>query len=234
MISAVVVAGGTGERFGRAGGKQLAFVDGLPVLAYALLAAEACDRVEEIVLVAHPERLDEYRRDAVEAAGLKKVVAIVAGGGSRQESVHNGLRALSPASVGVAVHDGARPLATADLFTMALGELDAHREADGVVVGHPSYDTMKSVGPDGVVVDTPDRSTLWAVQTPQVFRTLRLIQAYESARSAGFVGTDDASVVEWYGGTVRVVSGPRDNVKVTVPEDLAYVRAVLEARKREL
>lgn len=233
MVSAIVVAGGAGERFGQAGGKQMIVVDGLPLLAHALLAFERCARVGEVVLVTHPDRVDEYRRETVEAASLKKVGAVVGGGMTRQESVANGLSAMSSAASIVAIHDGARPLVTPAVITSAIDVLERSSDLDGVVVGHPSYDTMKVVGSDGVVIDTPDRSTLWVVQTPQVFRAARLRDAYEGASTAGFVGTDDASLVEWFGGRVGVVLGPRDNVKVTVAEDLAYVRAVLAARKGE-
>jgi 2-C-methyl-D-erythritol 2,4-cyclodiphosphate synthase len=101
----------------------------------------------------------------------------------------------------------------------------------GVVVGHPSYDTLKQVDGLGVVVATPDRATIWSAQTPQVFRAQALRDAYEQAARAGWTGTDDASFVEHSRGKVRVFAGPRDNVKITVPEDLPVVEALLRARK---
>ena len=104
-------------------------------------------------------------------------------------------------------------------------------DAAGVVVGYPAIDTLKVVTSDGVVESTPERSRLWAVQTPQVFRAAAVRQAYESARADGFLGTDDASLVERDGGRVLAFEGPRDNIKVTVAEDLLFVEAALRFRE---
>ena len=224
--AAIIVAGGTGERFGREGGKQLARLVGTSVLGHTLQAFEACDDIDEVVLVVHPDRVAEF---AVEAAGTLKVEGIVAGGDRRQDSVAAGLAALSSDVDVVVVHDGARPLVTPAIISEAIEQL-VTSGADGVVVGHPAYDTMKRVDGDGAVVATEDRSTLWVAQTPQVFRAARLRRAFAQAEEEGFVGTDDASFVERHGGRVVMILGPRDNIKVTVPEDLALVERLLEAR----
>lgn len=224
--AAIVVAGGTAERFGRPGGKQLAHLVGTSVLGHTLQAFEECAEIDEVVLVVHPDRVAEY---AVEAAGTLKVVGIVAGGDRRQDSVAAGLAAL-PADVDVVVvHDGARPLVAPSTISEAIRYL-VTSGAEGVVVGHPAYDTMKRVDGDGAVLRTEDRSTLWVAQTPQVFRAVRLRHAFALAEEEGFVGTDDASFVERHGGRVLMLLGPRDNIKVTVPEDLALVERLLEAR----
>lgn len=227
--AAVVVAGGAGERSGLTGGKQLASVAGSTVLGHTLRAFERATRVTELVVVVHPDRVDEYRAQAVEPAGLSKPVVVVAGGDTRQESVRAGLSGVSAAVEAVAVHDGARPLVTASCIDAAIDTL--LREAvDGVVVGHPAYDTLKTV--DGVTVTgTPDRSLFWVAQTPQVFDARVLRDAYDRAHEEAFVGTDDASVVEQAGGVVRMIEGPRDNIKVTVAEDLEIVAAVLGQRE---
>lgn len=234
MNAAVVVAGGEGRRFGAADGKQLALVEGLPVLGHTLLAFERCEPVDQIVLVGHPDRLAEYRERVVQGLRLDKVRAVVAGGETRRESVRAGLRAIGAGSGPntVSVHDGARPLVTSSLIASAIAEL-TRIDVDGVVVGHPSYDTIKTVDADCFVVGTPDRSRLWVVQTPQVFWLERLIAAHESAERDGFEGTDDASLIEREGGRIEMLLGPRDNVKVTVPEDLAYVASVLRSRAGE-
>lgn len=233
MRAAIIVAGGSGERLGRVGGKQLARVCGVPLLAHTLEAFDRCRAIDSIVVVVHPERVEEYRREAVEPVGSQKVIAVVAGGATRQASVAAGLDALPAAAQIVAVHDGARPLVTPEAIAHALEALEADEALAGVVVGHPSYDTLKIADEDALVVGTVDRGLFWAAQTPQVFRAGVLRDAYARATADGVLATDDASLVERCGGTVRMVLGPRRNIKVTVPEDLAIVAALLEARTGE-
>ncbi|MBA4371113.1 MAG: 2-C-methyl-D-erythritol 4-phosphate cytidylyltransferase [Coriobacteriaceae bacterium] len=226
-VWAIIVAGGEGTRFGGAGGKQLAEVAGRPVLAQTVEAVFSCPDLEGLVVVCHPDRVEEY----AESAGVvgHRLVA-VAGGDTRQESVAAGLACLPRDCEMVVVHDGARPLVTPEVVSAVIAELAGHPEAAGVVVGHPSSDTVKVVDESGVVIETPDRSTLWAVQTPQAFRTRALADAHARAEREGIAGTDDASLVESAGGVVRVVLGPRLNVKVTTREDAAYVEACLADR----
>jgi 2-C-methyl-D-erythritol 4-phosphate cytidylyltransferase len=228
--AAIIAAGGSGERFGDAAGKQLAPIAGLPLLAHTLLAFERCADVDAVVVVTHPDRVEEYRRVAVEASGVAKVVAVVAGGATRIESVRAGLAALPEGVDLVAVHDGARAAITPETISAAFVTLAGRPDVDGVVVGHPCVDTIKEVDADGRVIATPDRTRFWDAQTPQVFRTAALSRAYWRAGISGFEGTDDASVVEAAGGTVVMVAGPRSNLKVTVPEDVAMLTALLEAR----
>jgi 2-C-methyl-D-erythritol 4-phosphate cytidylyltransferase len=229
-VGAVIVAGGSGERLGREGGKQLAFVAGLPVLSWTIKALADTPEIGIIVVVTHPERVSEYRAIAVEPLNIATPVLFAPGGASRQASVAAGLAALPDSVDVVVVQDGARPLLTPALVTEALEALRAAPSAAGVVVGHPAVDTLKLVEDDEVVA-TPDRSQFWAVQTPQIFRSAALRDAYARAAREGFVGTDDSSLVERAGGRVVLVEGPRDNIKVTVPEDLALVEAVLGRRE---
>ncbi len=230
-VGAIVVAGGTGERLGLEGGKQLACVGGRPVLSWTVEALAASRRIDAIVVVCHPDRVDEYRTTAVEPLGIDVDVRYAPGGDTRQQSVANGLAVLGYDTDVVLVQDGARPLLTPDLVVRALDSLDADGSAAGVVVGHPAIDTLKVAAADGVIVSTPDRSRFWAVQTPQIFRAQALREAYASAEAEGFTGTDDSSLVERAGGRVVLVEGPRDNLKITVPEDLVLVEAALKFRE---
>jgi 2-C-methyl-D-erythritol 4-phosphate cytidylyltransferase len=231
---AVIVAGGSGERFGRHGGKQLAEASGRPILAIALDAFQAAKAIEAVVLVVHPERVDEYGAACVDAGNPGKVRKVVAGGATRQSSVAAGLAAVPIDVDAVAVHDGARPLVSAAVVDSAVAALAADPALAAVVVGHPVHDTLKRVADDGVtVVGTTDRSRLWVAQTPQVLRTDALRAALAAADADGFTGTDDASLVERSGGVVRMVIGPRTNIKVTVPEDLRIVSALLADRGRD-
>lgn len=225
----VLVAGGTGERFGRTGGKQLAGLAGTPVMAHAFAVSASVERVGCIVVVCHPERIEEYAA-AVTGLGPEIAVGFVAGGVRRQDSVRAGLSEV-PGTFGyIAVHDAARPLATPELFVETLELLDGRPELAGAVVGHPSVDTIKTVE-DGIVTGTPDRALLWAVQTPQVFRSGAVRAAYAEAERSGLEGTDDASLVEAAGGTIAVVEGPRENIKVTHAGDIAVAEALLLARE---
>ncbi len=230
MNTAIIVAGGTGERLGRDGGKQLARVAGLPVLSHTISAFERAATVDGIVVVVHPDRVDEYRRDAVAVIGTVKVIDVVPGGATRAASVRAGLEAVPAESSIILIHDGARPLVTPAIIDDAVRMLEGDQQLDGVVVGHPSYDTLKSVDVDGRVNGTLDRATVWVAQTPQVFRAEALRSAYGLALTEGWEGTDDASLVERVGGHITMYAGQRDNIKVTVPEDLPAIDGLLRRR----
>jgi len=229
----IVVAGGSGERFGRPGGKQLAELCGMPLLAHTVEACCSVPGIACVVVVAPAERMAEYRAAVADADTREVDVDFAPGGARRQDSVASGLSAL-PVSIGyIAVHDGARPLVQADAFVGARALLDSDARLDGVVVGYPVTDTLKRVE-NGQIIDTPDRSRYWAAQTPQLFRAAALRSAYAEAEEAAREATDDASVVEAAGGLVGVIEGARDNIKVTVESDLALVKAVLGARCKEV
>lgn len=229
-VVAVVVAGGSGERFGRRGGKQLLQLAGRPVAYWSVAACAAARSIDRLVVVCHPDRLAEYE-DALAPAAGATAVSFVAGGETRQHSVSNGVAqaAEGPVEI-VVVHDGARPLVSPALIDDAVNALWSAADLDGVIVGHPVSDTLKLVV-GGTVDSTPDRSRFWAVQTPQVFRFGALRDALASAAAEAWVGTDDASVVERFGGRVGLVEGPRDNMKITVAEDAVIAEAILRFRE---
>lgn len=230
MRAGILVASGTGERFGGEAGKQLAAVGGLPVAAHSLRALASAETIDRIVLVCHPDRVEEYRAAFV-TPDLAGRTTVVAGGASRRESVAAGLAALDESVTVVVVHDGARPLVEPAVIDGAVRALEASPDLDGVVVGHPSYDTIKATDAAGMIVSTPDRATLWVAQTPQVFRAEVLRVAHARAAEEDLDVTDDASIVEHIGGAVRMMEGPRWNLKVTVPADLEVVEALLALRR---
>lgn len=225
MTGAILVAAGSGERFGGEGGKQMAPLAGEPLFVHALRCLERAVSVEEIVLVCQPGRTGEFR-DAATLSGSVKVSGVVDGGATRGDSVRAGLAVLPLAHEVVVIHDGARPLSRPEDVDRAVKALLDAPQASGVLVGHEAIDTIKMV--DGTrVVETPDRERLWQVFTPQVFRASALRSAHESAVAESFEGTDDASLVERHGGEVHVVRGPRIDLKVTVPSDIALAEALL-------
>jgi 2-C-methyl-D-erythritol 4-phosphate cytidylyltransferase len=207
-VVGIVPAGGSGERLGADRPKAFVVCAGRPLVEWSVsVLSEVCDRV----VVAAPEGYDNGPN-------------FVRGGDTRSASVRNALEAAPEATVAV-VHDAARPLVTRDLVERCIAALEPG--IDGAIAAAPMSDTVKEAGRDGRVLRTLDRSSLWAVQTPQVFRADVLRRALE--RDAAFLAaaTDDAALVEDIGGTVRVVEAPPENIKVTRESDLRIVEALL-------
>lgn len=232
IVVGIVVAGGTGERLGRAGGKQMLDLAGRPVVARSVEAVANAVSVCAVVVVCHEDRVDEYRQ-AVERAHAEKPIVCVAGGATRQGSVTAGM--AEAARMGahiVVIHDGARPLLPSAVVDDACAALCEDADLHGVVAGYPVTDTLK-VAHGAIIESTPDRSRFWAVQTPQVFHADILLAAISHAERTGFEGTDDASVVEHAGGLVGLVVGPRDNLKITLAEDVAIAEAILAWNSKE-
>lgn len=227
--AAIIVAGGEGERFHNPGGKQLFEVLGKPVLTWSAEAFDAVPDVGLIIIVCPEERQAEYCRTALDPYPFVTPIEFAPSGETRQESAMNGLDAVPKTYENIAVHDGARPLVTPELIAHAINHLKGSPDLDGVVVGHPAVDTLKVVS-EYMITGTPDRSAFWVAQTPQVFTSSIYRRAHAAAMYDGFVGTDDSSLVERIGGRVAMFTGPRDNIKVTVPEDVGPVVAALSAR----
>ena len=224
--AAIILAGGSGERFGRDGGKQLVEIAGKPMLTWAAEAFDAVADVGLIVIVCPEDRQEEYLSLAIDPFPFVTPIALAASGSIRQESAFSGLEEVPDTFEFVVIHDGARPLVRPETIEHTINMLKGNIDADGAVVAHPSIDTLKVVE-DGVIVGTPDRTVFWNAQTPQVFRASILRRAHASALSDGFVGTDDSSLIERLGGRVLVVEGKRDNIKLTVPEDYLMLAAVV-------
>lgn len=229
--AAIILAGGTGERFGKEGGKQLVEIGGKPILTWSVEAFDAVGDIGLIVIVCPAERQGEYLSKAVDPFSFATPIVVAAAGSTRQESAFSGLELVPEEFEYVVMHDGARPLISADLIAHTIATLKGNIDADGAVVAHPAIDTLKVVE-NGVIVGTPDRSVFWNAQTPQVFRAGIYRRAHALALSDGFVGTDDSSLIERLGGRVLVVEGKRDNIKLTVPED--YLMLVAAVRERYL
>lgn len=231
---AIIVAGGAGRRFGvSSSGKQLAEVAGQPLLSHAVSAFDRARSIGFIVVVCDPARMQEYRLKAVEPYVTGTDFELVPGGAMRQDSVRNGLMAIAEdrSEEVVVIHDGARPLISPDTIDAAVTRLLADRDIQGLVVGHPACDTIKSVAGDRIA-GTVDRDALWVAQTPQVFFRKPLQNAHLEAFASARVATDDASLMEAAGHQVGVLLGPRENIKVTVAEDLMIADAILRYRKK--
>lgn len=225
---AVIAAGGLGLRFGDPAGKQYVELCGLPVLDWSVAAFAEAPSIAQIVVVCPAGRIAETAA-VVSQIEFDTPVTFVEGGDTRQQSCLAGIRAAGACSF-IAIHDGARPLIEPATIEAAIARVREDEGLAGAICAHPSADTLKVVGSDGIVESTPDRSRYWAVQTPQVFRAEAVLAAHLAMLEEGFVGTDDASLVERAGGRVACVASPSDNMKVTVPEDKLPIEAILAAR----
>lgn len=221
-VGVVIVGAGRGERMNGID-KIFAPVNGVPVIAYSLRTFAALPQVSRISLVLSEERLRDGRRLGT-AFGMGKIAAMCVGGERRRDSVRVGLEALGGCDW-VLVHDGARPLVDAETVLRGLA---AVAETGAAVCAVPAKDTIKVVSEDGSVQETPPRESMWQVQTPQIFRYETLMKAHERC-SGDF--TDDAAMVESLGAAVKVFMGSYRNVKVTTPEDLTVVQALMRASR---
>lgn len=217
---AVIVAAGTASRMGGID-KIMEPLDGEPMVMRSIRAFQDCDAIREIVVVT---RQDLVLPIMSLCAGIDKVKAVVAGGSSRPESVSAGLNALSQRVKLAAIHDGARPLITWQVIDRVVRAANSYGAAAPAI---PVKDTVKVVT-GGVVKETPDRKTLRAVQTPQVFDIALLRGALKKAKEDGAEITDDCSAVERMGMSVKIVEGDERNLKVTTPMDLAVAKLLLE------
>jgi len=245
-IAAIIAAGGIGSRMGAGSSKQMMMLAGKPVLAHTAAIFQDASEISEIVIVIDAADVERCREEVVARHGLDKVSAVVAGGENRALSVLNGMRVLGPEAGAVLVHDGARPLLPEELLHSGISEFavsssgghggrasseSAVSSCDGVVFGIPVTDTIKEIEPETrIVATTPDRSRLWAAQTPQLFTRSVFESAYDAADEVLADATDDASLVERAGGVVKMVMGSPENIKLTTPMDVLVAEEILRRR----
>lgn len=222
---AVVPAAGSASRM-EGVDKLRAELGGVPVLARTLLALEQCPHIHEIVVVTREEQIS-WVAELGRSHGISKLKTVVRGGADRAQSVELGLRELSPETRLAAVHDGARPFVSQDLLAEVI--LTAS-QTGAAVPAVPVKDTVKEAEA-GIVVQTLDRSRLWAVQTPQVIDADLLRGALKHCRDEGIAVTDDCSAVELLGKEVTLTHGEYENIKITTPIDLAFGEAILSCQQ---
>ena len=227
MVSAIVLAAGSGSRMNQKKEKQFLLLDGKPVLYYSLRTFEA-SIVDEIILVTKEKDIDYCRQEIVEKYGFTKVRRIVSGGKERYDSVQRGLKAADKRNNIIMIHDAARPFVT---NRMILDSISAARRYKACTVAVPVKDTIKVVDEYEFGVETPDRSTLYIIQTPQTFDRGLLREAYDRLRISGDKDiTDDTMIVERYlDQRVKMVEGSYKNIKITTPEDMPVAEALLSS-----
>lgn len=237
--TAVLLAAGSGSRMKSDIAKQYMLLGGKPLIWYALHVIEESSVIDDCVLVTGAEDISYVQEEIVERYGFHKVDTIVAGGKERYDSVYQALKVIESGEMRVRnrdgyvfIHDGARPFLTEDILRR---DYEAVKTFRACVTGMPVKDTIKLAGQDGCAVQTPDRNFVWQIQTPQVFETALIIEAYkkltkekERWQAEGMSITDDAMVVEnFMFFPVKLVQGSYQNIKITTPEDLVIAEAFL-------
>lgn len=216
-----------GARMGSDRNKLLLTLMGKPLIAWTLMAARAAQSIRRIIIMGQPQDFPDFK-EVVRELELTKMVQFVQGGATRQESVYNGLKALPVAAEKVLIHDGARCLVTPDLLDRCTSTLE---RCPGLVAAIPVKDTIKVVDPKNHLIQaTPDRSNLWAAQTPQGFDVEQLRYCHEEGLRQGWQVTDDAALFEQCQLPVQIVQGEETNLKVTTPIDLAIAEFILRQR----
>ena len=225
MVSAIVLAAGKGSRMNSDKAKQFMEIKGKPLLYYSLKIFDA-SVVDEIVLVTRGSDIDYVREEIVEKYGFQKVKRIVAGGKERFNSVSKGIKACDKRNKIIMIHDSARPCVT---NRMILDSISGARRFKACTVAMPVKDTIKIVDEEGFGVETPDRRTLYQIQTPQTFDRKTLEEAYERLRISGDTDiTDDTMIVERYLDIKsKMIEGSYENIKVTTPDDIALTEIYL-------
>lgn len=222
----LIPAAGMGKRMGSNRNKLLLELRSQSLLSWTLLAAEVAPAIGWIGIISQPTDWQDFQ-DIISQYKLTKPVEFIKGGSTRQESVYNGLQALPADARKVLIHDGARCLTTPNLFDRCAAAL---ANCAGLIAAVPVKDTIKVVDQSGTIQSTPNRSQLWAAQTPQGFDVDLLKQCHQQGINEGWEVTDDAALFEKCGLKVQIVEGEETNLKVTTPQDLAIAEFILESR----
>lgn len=225
----LIPAAGMGRRMGSDRNKLLLTLRSEPIISWTLKAASAASSISWIGIISQPYDWPDLKI-ILDKLKLSKPVELIQGGETRQESVYNGLQALPDKAEKVLIHDGARCLATPDLFNRCASSLNI---CNGLIAAIPVKDTIKIVGEDGIIQATPNRNHLFAAQTPQGFDVQLLKKCHAQGVRQGWEVTDDAALFEKCGLQVQIVSGEETNLKVTTPQDLTIAEFILESREAQ-
>jgi 2-C-methyl-D-erythritol 4-phosphate cytidylyltransferase len=232
-VIAIVPSAGLGRRFGSDANKPFQILGGKPLVVWALETLESVEAIEEIIPVLRKEDV-ERGIEVFRSYNISKTKRVAAGGKERQDSVYNGLKLIGDKNCIVLIHDGVRPFIEKDLIEKVIKELlkggkGGLKSFDGVVFGVPVKDTIKEAE-SGIIKSTIRRDSLWAIQTPQVFPYKKISAAYKKSIKEGFYSTDDAALMERYGGKIKVIMGSYSNIKITTPDDLIFAEYLLSKK----
>lgn len=211
--------------------KQYLSLAGHPVLIHTLNVFVRMDEVESICLVVPEADMDYCASLASGVSGNKKKIKLVPGGNERQDSVYNGLSEVEDKTGIAVIHDAVRPFVPPRHIKACIREAET---SGACILGLPASDTLKRIAADGTITKTLDRDGVWLAQTPQVFTYPLIMKAHELAQADGFRGTDDASLVEYLGHPVRMVSGGKYNIKITTRDDLLLAESIIKTMRDEI
>ena len=229
MVSAIIVAAGQGTRLQGQQRKQYLTLGGIPILTRTLAVFDKCDQIQHIILVVPQDDFDFCKKNIVEPAGLSRKIIMAPGGERRQQSVFNGLKKVAPDCRIVVIHDGVRPFVQTEQLIECI---DGARQTGACIMGVPARETLKEVDASHHIIQTLKRDGVWLAQTPQAFRHDLIRTAHDRARLEGYSATDDASLVERIGAAVKIITGSRNNIKITVKEDLETADWILASGNR--
>lgn len=223
MNSVVIVSAGRGSRMKADINKQFLKIRGKEVIAHTIDKFYNNKNIGEIIIVVREDEKEFFKANIIDKYGYKNI-KIAFGGQERQDSVYNGLKVLDKNCEIVLIHDGARPFVTDEIIEKSI---KCAQKYNCAIVGVPVKDTIKIVNENNDVCDTPNRNTLWSIQTPQVFDYSLIMNAHEKAKADEYYGTDDSMLMEYLGYNVKVVEGSYNNIKITTPEDLKIAEEIL-------
>ena len=228
MNIAIIVAGGKGKRMHKRINKLFLLLNKEPIIHHTLKKFQQCKNIDKVILVIRPEDRNKFE-SIIKANNFDKITKVVDGGIERQDSVYNGIKAVDEAEDDdiILIHNAVNPFVDEATINNCI---NATKKYGAAVVGFPAKDTIKVVE-DGLVRQTIDRRLLWQIQTPQAMKYFLAKKAFERAYREKFYGTDDVSLVERIGGSVKIVYCPRENMKITEPYDLAYANKMINASK---
>jgi len=223
LISAIIPSAGFGTRMGNVK-KPYIELAGKPILAHTLEKFQQCQSVNNIIIVTAKGDEQRCANEIIESFNISKVIDIIAGGNTRQESVFNAIQKLIPDTDIVVIHDAVRPFLTEKMIIESIENASLYGSA---IIAVPVKDTIKEANENKLVLKTLDRQKLWMIQTPQAFKYDIIKQAHIQAKNRNIQATDDASLVEFIGLDVKLVMGSYDNIKITTPDDLVVAKTIL-------
>ena len=226
MNSVVIVSAGKGSRMKADINKQFLKLGNKEVIAHTIDKFYNNENIGEIIVVVREDEAEFFQKNIIDKYGYENI-KIAFGGKERQDSVYNGLKMVNENCHIVLIHDGARPFLTNKIIE---DSIEYANKYSCCVVGVPVKDTIKILDENNNVSNTPNRSTLWAIQTPQAFEYSLIMKAHEKANKEGFNGTDDSMLMEYYGYNVKVIEGSYNNIKITTPEDLKIGEEILKEK----
>lgn len=228
FVSVIIAAAGNSTRYGTGNSKQFLLLEGVPVLIKSVQAFEQIDEVKEIIITTRKQDFDVIE-GFLQQYNIKKVKSVVEGGATRQDSIAAAVKKVSEETEIIAVHDGARPLVSKETI---IGVIEKAVEKGAAACAVPVKDTIKIIDSSGKIVTTPDRASLRAVQTPQVFDFALYKEAIDKAVSESKQYTDDCQLIESMGHPVYLTDGDYENIKITTPDDLLVAEKFLSERRK--